>query len=764
MYLPKPKCLLGQAMLAFCLLIALVAFYPGSAKGDAEPNAVGAVSGEKTVLASVKIDTTSMLLGEIAQIPILIRNDSEIGQFRLIVDFNTQHMTFLSAELGEILSDGGWEDLDYRVEIVDETTYRIVLVGTYDVPDSHQGVPLAVNYDYVELVTLHFLIDVNWFPDGAFLPVVFEWDASDCLENTLQDPSFDTLYVSQDSLQFNSFYCPSESLAFLAVLPSLEFDDGGLFVFSPLVTERGDINLNHLPYEVADWMLFGTFLLEGDSILFDPQTQTANADVNWDQYSWSTADLIHLGRVILHDVPAVLEPTSLSEYDMNTWMTTIHSLPNDTVVLPVWYDGQGSETVYGISFKVDFDPEKLTFLGMDFSGTSLENWEYVFTLSEDSSVRLNAIPDMFSMSEWDSLAFSFVPHQIAKLLFEIAAVDTPTFISVTFGEDTSPFIQANSFATKDGNLTKLGISDVTDGGVQLGGALECERGDLNLNHLSYEVADWVLFGSFLFYGPGFFVFDPLYQLCATDANNDSTYGTIADLLYMWRVIFGDAVPFPSKDQGDILPEPSGDEYIAVPSSANPSESVSVPIWFTNSLPSRGNTFRLEFDEDLLSVEGVDVSGSRIPGWEYIWSVFNPGELFVISFADWQDDLNDILIEPGKGLLINVNFKVNENAPSGTFLPITFETKEDWGHYNSYTDSTGLILVQPPTVSGWIFTDVISGDANSDGAVDLSDIIYLLNYLFKDGIDPSPLSLGDLNEDGQVNISDVIALLNQLYKS
>jgi len=62
-----------------------------------------------------------------------------------------------------------------------------------------------------------------------------------------------------------------------------------------------------------------------------------------------------------------------------------------------------------------------------------------------------------------------------------------------------------------------------------------------------------------------------------------------------------------------------------------------------------------------------------------------------------------------------------------------------------------------------------GDANSDGKVSISDVIYLINYLFKGGPDitheteEERLYKGDVNVDGSITISDVVYLINFLYK-
>ncbi len=56
-----------------------------------------------------------------------------------------------------------------------------------------------------------------------------------------------------------------------------------------------------------------------------------------------------------------------------------------------------------------------------------------------------------------------------------------------------------------------------------------------------------------------------------------------------------------------------------------------------------------------------------------------------------------------------------------------------------------------------------GDANSDGVINVSDAIFLLNYLFRSGPEPDPYALGDANNDGQILVGDAIFLLNYLFR-
>jgi hypothetical protein len=55
-----------------------------------------------------------------------------------------------------------------------------------------------------------------------------------------------------------------------------------------------------------------------------------------------------------------------------------------------------------------------------------------------------------------------------------------------------------------------------------------------------------------------------------------------------------------------------------------------------------------------------------------------------------------------------------------------------------------------------------GDVNGDGEIDIADVVFLLNYLFLDGPEPTPLEVGDADSSGEVDIADVVFLLNYLF--
>ncbi len=57
---------------------------------------------------------------------------------------------------------------------------------------------------------------------------------------------------------------------------------------------------------------------------------------------------------------------------------------------------------------------------------------------------------------------------------------------------------------------------------------------------------------------------------------------------------------------------------------------------------------------------------------------------------------------------------------------------------------------------------ICGDANSDGTVNVSDAVYVINYVFVGGNAPDPLAAGEANCDASVNVSDAVYIINYVF--
>jgi hypothetical protein len=106
---------------------------------------------------------------------------------------------------------------------------------------------------------------------------------------------------------------------------------------------------------------------------------------------------------------------------------------------------------------------------------------------------------------------------------------------------------------------------------------------------------------------------------------------------------------------------------------------------------------------------------------------------------------------------------------------TFEGEQNWSHPpESTTNNLGI----GKRLSGWggympfygtidevSIKRMYCGDVNNDGIINVGDVVYLINYLFRSGQQPQPLKCtGDCNGDSVVDVGDVVYLINYLFRA
>jgi hypothetical protein len=58
---------------------------------------------------------------------------------------------------------------------------------------------------------------------------------------------------------------------------------------------------------------------------------------------------------------------------------------------------------------------------------------------------------------------------------------------------------------------------------------------------------------------------------------------------------------------------------------------------------------------------------------------------------------------------------------------------------------------------------VPGDANNDSLVNVGDVVFLVNYLYKAGPEPCVTEAADANADSKVDVGDIVYLINFLYR-
>ena len=198
---------------------------------------------------------------------------------------------------------------------------------------------------------------------------------------------------------------------------------------------------------------------------------------------------------------------------------------------------------------------------------------------------------------------------------------------------------------------------------------------------------------------------------------------------------------------------------------NPAAYCSIPYWKNTTVlypsPDTGNSvFRhfggmqnrmmylseqmqgLEWDTRIVDVQ----TGPDAHFWFSIWPV------------GWQDQR---WWEGSRVLLATMTFVVSDSMTihidNGWWPPTGFPTarfvRSDAASYSPRQNVPYSVKIS----SGQ------RGDANGDGQINVSDALYMLNYLFRHGSPPVSFEAGDANCDDDHGALDVIFLLNYLFR-
>ena len=183
-----------------------------------------------------------------------------------------------------------------------------------------------------------------------------------------------------------------------------------------------------------------------------------------------------------------------------------------------------------------------------FLGTSDELAVLSFLVTNDRTLECQYVPIRFvwyecadnaiSSVSGDTLFISRYVYDYMDYTGEITGIaDYPTFQGA---QDADCFVG-------DPDKVPYRLVDYFNGGIDIACADELDaRGDINLNEIGYEIADAVLFSNYFVYGLSVFDINLEGQIAASDVNADGISLSVADLVYLIRVVVGDAQPYPKE--------------------------------------------------------------------------------------------------------------------------------------------------------------------------------------------------------------------------
>ncbi len=160
------------------------------------------------------------------------------------------------------------------------------------------------------------------------------------------------------------------------------------------------------------------------------------------------------------------------------------------------------------------------------------------------------------------------------------------------------------------------------------------------------------------------------------------------------------------------------------------------------------------------LDSVRNSGTRTAGWPLVLvqtDDANKRRTYGFGFGSGGPQAS---LPPGNGPIISLWFRVPGNAQPGNIQPVnimsyalqTPNMTAAAGNYFPSTHNGALVVCR-------------AGDANNDGVgPDISDLIWLVNFLYLSGPPPPITAQADCDGIPGIDIGDLIAMVNYLYLS
>jgi len=453
----------------------------------------------------------------------------------------------------------------------------------------------------------------------------------------------------------------------------------------------------------------------------------------------------------------------------------IQAISGKTVTIPIMIDRLrlDADSIGGFDLLLCYDASGIRLVNVE-RGTAISHWDY-FTYRfgvngncdgpcPPGAVHLIGIADLDNGPSVHPPLAEFHPvGPIAQLSFQVST--DRNYIGQCLAINFCSFdCTDNMISSKSGDTAFVEIDGIKSSclsnpkfplvqGICFSGGLICiipppdDRGDINLNGVADEVADAVLFSNYFIYGIDEFSSDDALrqvQILATDVNDDGIVLTVADLVYLVRILTGDATPFPAwpklaaSGTAHITADITSDRMTIAWDSPVPVGgarfAIDLPVGVDLGTPqlgasATGMTLKTYRDGNQLrvlvfSLTGKSVAAGQrtvvtIPMRNADGAVISEYELASADGAVLDADLNRITAAVPREFILAQNYPNPFNA--GTV--IQFATPEATDYKLSIYDILGRTVwsMASHTEAGWV--DIAWDGRTSDGG-NLASGIYL----------------------------------------
>ena len=464
--------------------------------------------------------------GHTAYVPVtLFKAPYDMIAFEFLISYDMSLLSFQGVEEGPLFfwdNYCDWEYFEYRhYDSSSDCSNGNCIPGTIKV----LGIAdIGSNLDYpnclrpefaADFFQIRFRLSSNINESCNFIPIKFIWN--DCYDNSISIDSlpgdgvldatsavayrvFTNGEIIPFADSFPSFSGPADSCitnsstASNPVKRLIEFHNGGIYVECDSSDYLiGDIDLDGLPFQSNDAAIFREYFLKGESAFsIHPAKQRAATDINKDGYLAQLNDLVQLDRIVLEE----LHPDSVID----------GYLPGSNIII----NDRDNKRVTMIT------PIATEVLWLKFFG---------------EVTPVNIAEDYVVVRHYDGI--------FTRMIMENhKSADTGDVFLFEYEGEGGLFEVQRS--THLGERIEFSVYYIINCGLGLPCSITLSLGDVNLNGIACEVADWVIFRNYFLYGEQVFKIDPFWQTYNTDLNIDNLFLTIEDYVLLTRTIIGDA--------------------------------------------------------------------------------------------------------------------------------------------------------------------------------------------------------------------------------
>ena len=244
-------------------------------------------------------------------------------------------------------------------------------------------------------------------------------------------------------------------------------------------------------------------------------------------------------------------------------------------------------------------------------------------------------------------------------------------------------------------------------------------------------------------------------------------GTLDYLDYYWKIVASDGNKTSESPIWWFTPS-LPEVYMMVESTSAPTGTNGLEIDVVGKWNTSIGAYAmvLNYDSNLIEFDHIDFLGTigETASYKPVDEPEGPGN--ISAGAIWIPATAGP--EAGEGLLFKVFVNITGTFTEGSSILSLIEAWPDpisGPSKTKYTNQQGFGYT-PIMIDGEIsISDVVCGDADGSGDVDIDDVVYLINYIFASGPEPVPqYCVGDADGSGEVDIDDVVYLINYIFAS